>query len=1848
MACSLYRGGCMYCADCREERRGKDSWCALCGARMTGRSREVIEAELTHVQFLLDELTRWESSEVPPSVRRFISERYERQARILLAVLTELPPAGSAEAATVVAPAHADAATSVPAALMQEPPAPQEAASEQPEVEVTSAVEVPGLTEEPRQAEASAPLEPEVVAAPSHPSEPEAAAGVDAAPEAVQSDEPLPEAPPVWMPLPANPAEPYAEPPPARGLTARLVEEASTWNRVWRPFLYQSLMWFIGAFLILSSALYLVFESWVGMSSGLRSLTVFGLTASCSAGFTVWGAYLARREALRNPGYILGLIGTAVAPLAGIALGPMGLGDVFQLGGVGTVWLIPALLAWAGVAAFLARKPLEAFDSTSRPLIQLALVVSTLMMGLAPLATGLGGQALWLNVLPCALFFLLSSRPPPAPREGTALAFVLAAPLYLLLLYFTRLHVALAGADVAVSVGTYAPFGAFLLATALRFRTLDAERGADSLSIGVVSLQATCLIVAAPAPAPALFVTAAVVSWTLLSLSRGGVARIRWVYAAYASTYFAYASFSQLIPGPVRRIINAVKAWLGYTTEPLPLQFGALSALPFIFAGALFAVSRLWRGQRTGNARDLALAEVLLRATAVASPLFVFFGLSGPDARPSFWSALALAVLCLVLGLLVERFFLTVVGAGLSLFLPFQAYAVLGASGGAVASGALALVLAAVSMLCTARTRGLLGAVVGVVATAGFLMGLIAGDGFTAVTGMALCGAAAVLAAWGLQRASFMALASVLAAAALPRWAGELSSTAVAPTLAAVALGLSLLGMRGGLTRWLGLPGVFYAVLAIPWGVLARAPGLAGVILVSAGAVAVASRTFPVVRPLAVLMSALALVHDIPRIYSPWGGWMSPGLSVALFCCWALGASVAAARWGRSISATVAGLIALVFPLTALLSARSSEHAPLLLGAALAALLTARVLPAGLSVAVASLYALTATFSFGAVPLLCLAGVLSLLAVLEEVPAVLRVGTGGHRFALAATLSAAVVLGVAVVKWDDAGLPLLLVGTCVLPLLWTRANRQPFFASLSVPYAFVGIVVVGGELPWWVQTLPLLSLALVRVVAHVPAAASLLLRSREEAPRQALSSWMQGWLAVVVLPVLLVALRPYHVPTALYVLSASLALMPGPRPFLRVCGSALVLLFFPAARPIVIGLLLALAIAESHGPARVWAFFRSAPDTALRPGAVVTALILAALPALDSPTPSHLATLAGVLALAAFLLSQRWLLAPAIWALTLAPMGAVSVNALLERGLDAGLSVIAVVLGAAVASAVCQSGGIQRALTQAFAKVLPPLEATWSEPLWVGSAGALGALLLERLLLSGPGSLPLPVAVGAAVTACVLMVARERWMANVATALLGASLVAAVDPLWVPAVVSGTGLALCLIGSLVDARGVRVGASLHHGGWVLALLSLAGLRELEHVGTPLTFLFGVGAAWAVVWRRREREVVGWLASLAAVHGWLLYLGAVYSSGRGAAFILPYFGAASALLAALSLFVAGKARRRSVGHGFAGVALFEVMAGLALVDTSLGALREGLVASVALGVLLFALVRRAVTEKEEASAYMAQAVLALGYLSVRMLGMGAHPGPGDSLAALVGGALFTGLYFFVQREGSSLACFRRPALLGAYLFPLAGLLSAPWSEPLHVAALMVGYAAHFAALATHPRHRGVASLTSVVAFNAALLLVWQGTGAGEAQFYVIPAGLSLLALLRVFREAIDAETYARLRALAVTAIYVAGAWKPLMFNDGGSMLLCVTLCVVGVACGIALRIRSYVYLGTAFLVTCIAANLVRFGMRDHRIAAASLFVLGLMVIGSMVMLSAHRAALLQRYARVRAMLATWEG
>jgi len=1802
---------------------------------MSARPRPALELELGHIHYLLDEMKHWDPTYVPKGSQSYLKQRYERQARILLSVIAETPASNE-----VVAPAvHA-----VPPVEAPTPPSSSalfEVAGEAPEspigvaAEAAHQVAAESARVEPQESNPGATY-PHPVPLP----EGEGWGAREETSEAQGSEEALP--------LPPVVTEPLFEAPPVRTATARFVEEVSTWDTVWRPFLYESIGWFIGAFLIVAGSLYLAFDSWAGLTSLTRSFVVFGMTAGYSAAFSICGSLLARREALAGAGRILGLIGAAVAPLAGVALGPL---DGLSLEGVPFALLLPLLLGWSVGAAALVRVPAESFDAPSRPAVQLALLGTTLMMGLAPLFARVGAAAFWLDVLPCALFFVLSRRAVPEPRSGKALAFVLAAPLYLLLLYVVRLHVALVAAGAPPSLGSYAPFLAFLLAACLGFRQLDSDEAADSLSVGVIALQVGCLVLAATGSPPAFFLTAATFTWTALGLSRGPLSRVSWLYPTYAGAYLAYASAGQLVPGAVRALIDSLKVSLGYPVAgKLPFHYGALSAVPFVLAGVVLAGWLRSRAERTSSERDAACTEVLLRSTAIASLVFVLLGHAGADQRPAFWTALALMPLCVASGLFFERLYLSIVGAILTFFVSFSSLVLFGPASASVLCGAVALGFAALSLVCTRPTRITFSIAVGWLSSIGFLYGLVAGNRASALIGMGLAGAAALLVAWNLANPYLLAIAALGAAAVVPKFASLVDPSLVPLSLALAALGLAALGELGGRARLLGWPGIVYALLAFVWGAALQLPWLGVIILLAAAAVALASRATPDIRPLAVLLAGCAL---LPRVgaFSAWP-WMTPALSVALFLPWALAASVVAARWGRSASTTMAGIVALLYPLVAVAAARGEQPYRLLLGAALVALCTTRALHPTLSVlAAAGLASMDILHRGDPLETLALSTLLSLLALLESNRAAFRLLAGERRFALAATLCAQPLLALACLRSQGlSGSPevvplLVLVGAGVLPLVWTRANQQPFFAAFAPPLALLAVLTAKQDWPW-APALPLLALLLVRAVEHLPAARVLLFGKSEEALGRQLSTWMQGALTVV--GVVLVPLSGAD-PKVLGLLVASLVALPGQMPSVRVgIGVGLLLFCFPL-HPLAIVLLLALGFLTHHLPTRLWAFFRAPPDETLRPVTVLGALALSGCSILlHAPTPGAIAVLAGVLLAGAFLLSRRELLTAAVLALACVSLGKTAEHGFLEWRPASALAFAAVALGAAVLSALCQRGDIQRALMRVTARLSPGLSETWSEPLWVAGAIATAVPVLVHLLNLGPGALPLPVALLAGLASLVLMVSRERWMANVATALLGGVLIAMVPPLWTPAVLSGTGLALCMLGTWLDERGFTVGAALHHAGWMMSLISLLGLRELKHPGTGACFLLGIGSAWAVVYRRPERSMVGWVASLVGLHALLAHVGALFSTGRGAHFILPLFGALSALLATTALHLAHERDRRRVGHSFAVVALVEVFLGLVLVPGAAGVVVSALVDCVCLAVLFFALVRRGVREQDEGSAFLAQWTLVIGYLTVRLHALASGLGTADSIAGLVGGAIFSGLYVFAMREGSGLPAFRRPALWGAFLFPLAGLLTAPWGQPLYVAALLVGYAAHFAALATHPSQRGMASLVSAGAFNAALFLVWQGTGAGEPQYYVIPTGLSLLVLLRVFQEALEPDTRAKLRALAITLVYVAGAWKPLMFQDGGAMLLCVFLCVVGVAAGVALRIRSYVYLGSAFLVTCVLANLARFGIRDHRMGAAFLSLLGVGVVGFMVVFTAKRAELQERYARVRAMMDTWEG
>ena len=90
-----------------------------------------------------------------------------------------------------------------------------------------------------------------------------------------------------------------------------------------------------------------------------------------------------------------------------------------------------------------------------------------------------------------------------------------------------------------------------------------------------------------------------------------------------------------------------------------------------------------------------------------------------------------------------------------------------------------------------------------------------------------------------------------------------------------------------------------------------------------------------------------------------------------------------------------------------------------------------------------------------------------------------------------------------------------------------------------------------------------------------------------------------------------------------------------------------------------------------------------------------------------------------------------------------------------------------------------------------------------------------------------------------------------------------------------------------------------------------------------------------------------------------------------------------------------------------------------------------------------------------------------------------------------------------------------------------------------------------------------------------------------------------------------------------------------------------MLVSVTVCLIGVAAGVALRIRSYVLLGSAILVACVLANVVHYGLIDHRLGAIFLSLLGLLVVGGMVLFTSHRAEWTRRYQEIRLQLSHWQ-
>ncbi len=230
--------------------------------------------------------------------------------------------------------------------------------------------------------------------------------------------------------------------------------------------------------------------------------------------------------------------------------------------------------------------------------------------------------------------------------------------------------------------------------------------------------------------------------------------------------------------------------------------------------------------------------------------------------------------------------------------------------------------------------------------------------------------------------------------------------------------------------------------------------------------------------------------------------------------------------------------------------------------------------------------------------------------------------------------------------------------------------------------------------------------------------------------------------------------------------------------------------------------------------------------------------------------------------------------------------------------------------------------------------------------------------------------------------------------------------------------------------------------------------------------------------------------------------------------------------------------------------------------------------------------------------------------------------------------------------------SRLNVLRRPMLIIGQSLPsvVAGLVVfrevfglSSSSTGLNSLALMIAAGIYFQQ--SHSQRRPALCIPAIIIVNAAFCLMWSSLGWTEAELYLVPVGLSVLALVELMKKELPTSAHDPLRYIAALFILCSPLFEVL---DGSwiHMFALMLLCVVVILAAIGLRVRSLVYAGSGFLFADIVAMVIRSTIHNPTSLWICGVALGIGVIALAAFCENHRDKLLSRIRMVSAELATW--
>ncbi|RKG89998.1 hypothetical protein D7W82_05245 [Corallococcus sp. CA049B] len=249
---------------------------------------------------------------------------------------------------------------------------------------------------------------------------------------------------------------------------------------------------------------------------------------------------------------------------------------------------------------------------------------------------------------------------------------------------------------------------------------------------------------------------------------------------------------------------------------------------------------------------------------------------------------------------------------------------------------------------------------------------------------------------------------------------------------------------------------------------------------------------------------------------------------------------------------------------------------------------------------------------------------------------------------------------------------------------------------------------------------------------------------------------------------------------------------------------------------------------------------------------------------------------------------------------------------------------------------------------------------------------------------------------------------------------------------------------------------------------------------------------------------------------------------------------------------------------------------------------------------------------------------------------------------DALFALSLGFVLVGVTVLARRAG--VRPVEQATRRFAALLPIAVALILPSDATGDAALFAGGSGLLYAALGAVERSRMFGAFAAA-ACNLALLIAALALGLEGLEVYLAPLGLLLLMMGQLFTSSLPHAARNAVRILGGLLLYVPAAAKLTASlgesEDGTYAIVFGAVCLLGVAVGMALRIRAYLALGTLFLLLDVVANLLDAGLRDHRVGFLVMTLTGLTIVTGRVMATLKRQEWDLLLRRVRVQLRGWD-